>query len=234
VTVDIQQLVVVVPARNEEKTITRCLDALEAAVEQLRRVRATDCPAVTIVVVLDRCVDRTREIVVGRQAVETVASSAGAVGAARALGIETVLATAAARPETIWIANTDADSAVPTDWLCVQLEAAEAGHAVLLGAVRPDQDGLDAEHLTHYLLGHPLRELHRNIHGANLGVRADHYLAAGGFASVVTGEDARLVSAIEELGLEVTSSARGAVLTSSRLHGRAPDGYADVLRAIAG
>lgn len=233
-TADIQQLVVVVPARDEEKTIARCLDALEAAVAQLRRVRGTDCPGVTIVVVLDRCVDATREIVVRRPTVETVVSSAGTVGAARALGIETALAAAVARRENIWIANTDADSAVPTDWLCVQLDAAEAGHGVLLGAVRPDMDGLDAEHLAHYLARHPLRELHRNVHGANLGLRADHYVAAGGFTAVATGEDVRLVAEIEKLRVSVVSSARAAVLTSSRLHGRAPDGYAAVLRAVAG
>jgi hypothetical protein len=234
VTVRIRQLVVVVPARDEEKTMARCLDALEVAVARLRRARTTNCPDVTIVIVLDRCVDDTIRIVARRSAVQVVVSSAGMVGAARALGVETALAAVVATPQSIWIANTDADSAVPADWLCMQLESAEAGHAALIGAVRPDDEGLDTEHRARYLLRHPLREFHRNVHGANLGVRADHYLAAGGFAAVATREDVRLVAEIEKLGLSVASSARAAVLTSSRLHGRAPDGYADVLRAIAG
>ncbi|SKB03043.1 Glycosyl transferase family 2 [Agreia bicolorata] len=230
----IRQLVVVVPARNEEKTIARCLDALEAAVERLRGTRPTDLPDVRIVVVLDRCIDGSAQIVARRSTVDAVVSSAGKVGSARARGIERALAANAVPPENIWIANTDADSAVSADWLCVQLEAAEAGHAILLGAVRPDEDGLEAERLAHYLRRHPLRESHRNVHGANLGVRADHYLAAGGFADVATGEDAALVAALENLGLEAASTARAAVLTSSRLLGRAPDGYSEVLRAIAG
>ncbi|WP_374946781.1 glycosyltransferase [Agreia sp.] len=232
-TTRIRQLVVVVPARDEQKTMARCLDALEAALTQLR-TRTTDCPDVRIIVVLDRCLDDTTDIVARYARVDAVVSSAGRVGAARARGIDTVLAASDVPRHEVWISNTDADSAVPPDWLGVQLEAAEAGHAVLLGAVRPDQEGLDAEQLAHYLLRHPLRESHRNVHGANLGVRADHYIAVGGFAAVATGEDVKLVAAIEALGLSVASTGRAAVLTSSRLLGRAPDGYSDVLRAIAG
>lgn len=230
----IAQLVVVVPARDEEKTIARCLDALEVAATRLRSLRRADCPEVRIVVVLDRCTDGTKDIVARRAQIDVVAISAGKVGVARARGVDRALATSAVPPENMWIANTDADSAVSADWLCVQLEAAEAGNAVLLGAVRPDEEGLEAEQLAHYLRRHPLCESHRNVHGANLGVRADHYLAAGGFAAVATGEDTALVAALEKLGLEAASTARAAVLTSSRLLGRAPDGYAEVLRAVAG
>jgi hypothetical protein len=234
VTGSIRQIVVVVPARDEQKTIARCIDALEQSIAQLRRSRPADRPDVRVVVVLDRCLDDTAGIVVGRQGVDSVVSAAGMVGAARALGVETALATSDVEAHEIWIANTDADSAVPADWLSVQLEAAEAGHAALLGAVRPDQEGLDAAQLAHYLMRHPLRESHRNVHGANLGVRADHYREAGGFTAVATGEDVRLVAALEALGLPVASTGRAAVLTSSRLLGRAPDGYSDVLRAVAG
>jgi glycosyltransferase involved in cell wall biosynthesis len=234
VTTRITQLVVVVPARDEQKSIARCLDSVEAAIAELRRERTSDGLGIRVVVVLDRCVDDTAAIVAGRPGVESVVSTAGRVGAARALGIDSILASSAVPSEETWLANTDADSAVPVDWLLVQLAAAEAGHAALLGAVRPDQEGLDAEQLAHYLLRHPLRECHRNVHGANLGVRADHYLGVGGFAAIPTGEDVRLVAALEAEGVSVASTGRGAVLTSSRLLGRAPDGYAGVLRAIAG
>ena len=230
----IRTIVVVVPARDEQRSIGRCLDALDAAAAALRQARPAEGPDVRILVVLDRCLDDTAEIVAGRSSVESVVSSAGRVGEARALGVERALAAGDAEPNETWIANTDADSAVPLDWLTVQLEAAEAGHAALLGAVRPDEEGLDAEQLAHYLLRHPLRESHRNVHGANLGVRADHYLAVGGFEPVATGEDVSLVASLERLGLSVASTGRAAVLTSSRLLGRAPEGYSDVVRAIAG
>ena len=233
-TTRIRSIVVVVPARDEQSSIARCLDALHNAASTLRQARPADGPEVRVIVVLDRCLDDTAEIVAGRPTVESVVSSAGRVGEARALGVERALAAADAQPHETWIANTDADSAVPADWLTVQLEAAEAGHAALLGAVRPDEEGLDAEQLAHYLRGHPLRESHRNVHGANLGVRADHYLEVGGFEPVATGEDVRLVASLERLGLSVASTGRAAVLTSSRLLGRAPEGYSDVVRAIAG
>lgn len=233
-TIRIRHLVVVIPARDEQRSIGRCLDAVNAAAAALRLARPHDGPEVRVVVVLDRCLDDTADIVAGMSTVESVVSSAGMVGGARALGVERALAAGDVEPHETWIANTDADSAVPMDWLVVQLEAAEAGNAALLGAVRPDDEGLDAEQLAHYLLRHPLHESHRNVHGANLGVRADHYLAVGGFEPVATDEDVRLVASLERLGLSVASTGRAAVLTSSRLLGRAPEGYADVVRAIAG
>jgi hypothetical protein len=234
VTTPIRLIAVVVPARDEEGSLGRCLDALDAAITEVRDAEGPHCPEVRMVVVLDRCVDRTAEIVATRTGVETVVSSAGLVGAARSQGVERVLSSVDVPPESVWIANTDADSAVPHDWLRMQLEAARTGCAAILGAVRPDSEGLDPEQLARYLLRHPLRESHRNVHGANLGVRADHYLSVGGFAPVPTGEDVRLVEQLAARGLEVASTGRAAVVTSSRLVGRAPDGYSDVVRAIAG
>jgi hypothetical protein len=234
VTVPIRLLAVVIPARDEERSLDRCLDALDAAIAALRDAEAADCPEVRIVVVLDRCLDGSAEIVAARTGVEAVVSSAGMVGAARSQGVERVLSSTDVPPENVWIANTDADSAVPHDWLRMQLDAARSGRAAMLGAVRPDSEGLDSERLARYLVRHPLRESHRNVHGANLGVRADHYLSAGGFAAVPTGEDVRLVDELTARGLDVASTGRAAVVTSSRLVGRAPDGYSDVVRAIAG
>jgi hypothetical protein len=40
--------------------------------------------------------------------------------------------------ESTWLANTDADSRVPEDWLVRQLEFADAGWDVVLGSVEPD------------------------------------------------------------------------------------------------
>lgn len=230
----ITTLAVVVPARNEQRTLPRCLSALAAAEIELRRRHGTNAPQLRVVVVLDRCVDDTALVAAQHVGVETVVSLAGMVGAARAQGVEHVLSSTAVPAQQIWLANTDADSRVPSDWLCVQFEAALAGESALLGAVRPDADGLHPEWLADYLHRHPLREDHGNVHGANLGVRADHYLAAGGFPAVATAEDVALVRALELRGLRPRSSALAAVITSSRLLGRAPDGYAEFLREAVG
>ncbi|CAD6003227.1 glycosyltransferase family 2 protein [Agreia sp. COWG] len=232
----IQLLIVVVPARDEERALPRCLDAIDAAIVELRRAGDSEhgsVPHVRVVIVLDRCVDNTRAIAEARAGVETVVSTAGQVGRARALGVEAVLLSTDVAADRIWIANTDADSAVPHDWLRHQLAAAQAGDVALIGAVRPDSEGLDDSRLSSYLADHPLRDDHDNVHGANLGVRADAYLAVGGFASVATGEDVRLVDALVARGLRLRSTSHGAVVTSSRLVGRAPDGYAAALHTSA-
>lgn len=233
----IRLLAVVVPARDEERTLPRCLEAIDDAIAELRRsddgLHATT-PEVRVVVVLDRCVDDTLAIAEARPRVETVISTAGRVGSARAQGVEAVLSSTDVAAEQIWIANTDADSAVPRDWLRHQLAAGHAGDVALVGAVRPDSEGLDESRLCSYLADHPLKDDHDNVHGANLGVRADAYLAVGGFAAVSTGEDVRLVDALVARGLRLRSTSHGAVVTSSRLVGRAPDGYAAALHTVAG
>src|SRR5699024_1711262 len=98
VTIRIRRIVVVVPARDEQRSIGRCLDALDAASAALREARPSDGPEVHVIVVLDRCLDDTAEIVAGRSTVASVVSSAGRVGEARALGVEQALAASEAEP----------------------------------------------------------------------------------------------------------------------------------------
>ena len=72
---------------------------------------------------------------------------------------------------------------------------------------------------------------HPHVHGANLGVRADAYLKAGGWSHVETGEDHDLWSRLTEAGLRRLSSSAITVLTSGRRVGRAPNGFAEALAA---
>jgi hypothetical protein len=72
------------------------------------------------------------------------------------------------------------------------------------------------------------------VYGANLGVRADAYLAVGGFPPVGAGEDAALWRALAAAGLPTASPTSVRVRTSGRLHGRARGGLADLLRARYG
>ena len=126
---------IVVPARNEERRLPRCLAALESAAGALRRSEAS-APRVRIIVVVDGCTDRTREIAAGWAGVDVVVIDAGRVGAARASGIGHLLAAEAAagtEAQQVWIACTDADSAVPTDWLQTQLPLARSGADMVLG-----------------------------------------------------------------------------------------------------
>lgn len=221
---------VIVPARNEQADIGRCLDAIAVATSRLRK-GAGEAVRVRVVVVLDSCTDRT-ETVADRPGVERVVVEAGCVGTARAAGAAFLLA-GAARPEQIWLANTDADSSVPADWLAEMVAAADRGVGVVLGTVIPAV-GLDHRTLRAWHDRHDLREGHRHVHGANFGIRGDVYRSLGGWPALTSGEDEVLAArALACPSVQVVRTAAIPVCTSSRLAGRAPDGFASYLHALA-
>ena len=228
---DIALMLVVVPARNEQQRLPRALAALDVAQSRLR-ARLVRPPGVRVVVVLDRCTDGSAGVVRQWAPVESLSTDDGSVGTARRRGIEHGLSTAEVTAEQIWIACTDADSAVPTDWLITQFEQARAGTEMLLGTVRPDPDDLGERTMARWVGQHRLADGHPHVHGANLGIRADTYLRAGGFPPVAAHEDRLLVETVRRSGGRVVSTGSSPVLTSGRLVGRAPEGFAQHLREL--
>jgi glycosyltransferase involved in cell wall biosynthesis len=234
--VDIDVIGIVVPARNEERRLPRCLAALEAATTGMRAADES-APRVRVIVVVDGSTDGTLEVAQQWPGVEVVHSAAGRVGAARRAGVDHLLraeaeAGAARGLGRVWVANTDADSAVPDDWLSAQLLHARSGVELLLGTVRPDPQELAAGLLAAWRLRHLIADGHSHVHGANLGVRGDIYLAAGGFPDVATHEDVLLSAAVRRAGARVLSTGSNPVLTSGRTTGRAPGGMASYLREL--
>lgn len=227
-----QGILVVIPARDEQERLPACLAAVQAAAAQLTPAS----PPVRVVVVLDSCTDASAEIVRRTSWVDAVSADLGAVGAARALGIERGLAElgAAGGRRWNWIACTDADTLVPTDWLRTHLAAARTGVDLLLGTVRPDEAELAPSVLSRWLGRHQFTDGHPHIHGANMGVRSDTYRRAGGFAPIAEHEDVRLVERVRALGARVMSTGASPVLTSGRLIGRTPGGMAGYLLALGG
>lgn len=223
----INELAVVVPARNERLRIGVALDAILTATTTL----GTTYPqvAVRVVVVLDRCTDGTAERVADYPSVEAVTSNHGMVGAARAQGISHILATTNTAPHALWLACTDADSQVPYNWLLHHYETARSGADVLLGTVRPQLHGTELHTWTER---HTLRDGHPHVHGANLGISAYAYLAAGGFPHVAEHEDQILATNARTLGLRVDSTDNAPVQTSARRTGRTPGGMAGYLRSL--
>jgi glycosyltransferase involved in cell wall biosynthesis len=225
---------VVIPARDEAARIDRCLTAVMASAGSL----AHSCGArigVRIVVVADACTDHTVHLLSRWSSVSTVVCTAGRVGAARAEGARHLLGWFAAEKMPLhrsWIANTDADSVVPTCWLTVHAAAARRGVDLLLGTVRPDPSEIDSRLERRWYARHQLSDGHQHVHGANLGVRADWYLAGGGFPTLESKEDVRLAAAVAAAGGAVERTGSAPVLTSSRLVGRAPSGLAEYLRGL--
>lgn len=226
------RLAVVIPARNEERRLPRCLDAIGQAESELRRTHPSAAPS-RVVVVLDRCTDGSRELMAGWPSVEVVLSDHGQVGAARALGVRRALRSSGELPAPGWIACTDADSAVPTDWLVTHLAQARSGTELLLGLVQPDPAELAPELLRRWTRAHRLTDGHPHVHGANLGISADMYRRAGGFPLVSAHEDVQLTARVRQLGGRVVSTASSPVLTSARTSGRAPAGMAGYLTELA-
>jgi glycosyltransferase involved in cell wall biosynthesis len=226
---------VVVPAANEGALIGACLDALAAARDHAHD--HLDRPiAIGIVVVLDSCVDSTERTVRSRPEVDAVVCRVRQVGAARSLGAQRVLDRVPGPLAQTWIANTDADSRVPSDWITTMLRHADRGAQLVLGTVLPDMSPTSTTY-RRWRGRHMLCDGHPHVHGANLGVRADAYVELGGWPSLATGEDVALVQRAERLErrgeLSIVRTAGIPVVTSARTEGRATHGFAGYLQRLA-
>ncbi|KRD43314.1 hypothetical protein ASE38_03365 [Cellulomonas sp. Root930] len=228
----IEHVVVVVPARDEEQLVGRCLGSLQSARQAARAVRPD--LTVDLVLVLDRCTDGTRSVALGHLDVRLVDLDEGRAGAARAAGVRDALARSTADPARTWVAGTDADSVVPEGWILEHLRLADAGADVVVGTVRPDPTDLSPAQLAAWRTTRVPGRPNGHVHGANLGVRADAYLRAGGFPDLPEHEDVDLVEAVTALGARVVATDDCDVLTSGRLVGRTPGGYAGYLRSRFG
>jgi hypothetical protein len=72
------------------------------------------------------------------------------------------------------------------------------------------------------------------VHGANLGIRGDAYLALGGWPALPTGEDTELARRASSAGhLRIARTAAIPVVTSTRRAGRAPQGFSGYLRDLS-
>jgi len=224
----IRRVAVIVPAANEEAAIGRCLTTVAAARSSL--YRSSLSVRVQILVVLDDCADATGSIAERFADIRPLAIAARNVGAARRAGAAAALR--AGRPSETWLASTDADSEVPADWLTAMMTMARQGAHLVLGTVLPG-DGLDMATRAAWLARHHLRDDHPHVHGANLGIRGDAYLALGGWPPLAAGEDADLAGrAVQASHLRIVRTASIPVVTSPRRAARAPDGFSGYLHAL--
>ena len=230
---------VVVPARNEENHIARCLDSLATALAQLPPGVAH---AVTLV--LDRCEDNTAQNTAATAArhpalrleVVTNRGTCG-VGSLRDLGLRRSLRALGHRPtDEIWLLSTDADSHVTPGWVLDHVRHADRGADAVAGMVELDDPAsLGPNGRARYerlVAGGVLGGAHSHVYAANLGVRADAYLAVGGFPATGSGEDHGLVRRLRAAGHPVVSATDTRVQTSARLVGRATGGLADLLDGL--
>lgn len=223
------QVVVAIPARDEEVLLPGCLRSVMAAVAVLEEARPGI--RVSVVVALDGCTDGSARVV-GAWGVEVVSLGGVGVGAARDAAVECGLESLGGpRGTRTWIACTDADTVVPTVWLLRQVMWAERGIELVVGTAEPvgveGRAALAAWHARHRLV-----EGHEHVHGANLGVRADRWRGAGGFGRHRVGEDVGLVERVRGVTDRWVATDTLRVLTSGRSHSRVDDGFAGYLRTL--
>lgn len=182
---------VIIPVHNEQARLDRCLQSVMLAAEH-----GTLCTElVRIVVVLDNCSDRSRDIA-QRYPVRLIDIGAGSKVTARAAGAAH-LVQAGAR----WLAWTEADARVPDDWLAAQL--AYRVDAVC-GRVDLEPGMLKAVAGQRRRRSIAFDEPRPSVHGANLGISAAAYAEAGGLKA---GQDeVQLIRQIESSGRRIAWS----------------------------
>ncbi|MGK0722557.1 glycosyltransferase [Leucobacter sp. W1478] len=221
----IRHIAVLIPARDEQDRVERCLSSVLAA------KRACPVP-VSITLVADGCRDGTAARALKCGGVDVLEVDCSNVGAARGIAARHALLGVKLPTEEVWLANTDADSVVPENWFTVQLGFAEAGYGIVVGTVRPDPaeypEYLQREWKRTHVKGRP----NGHIHGANLGIRASAYLEVGGYRALPEHEDVDLAARLSHHPRAASDEAE--VITSARLDGRTPGGYAGYLRGLVG
>jgi glycosyltransferase involved in cell wall biosynthesis len=222
---------VVIPARNEEALLPRCLKSVLEACALLPVSVTTD-----VVVACDTSTDLTFEIAkkILAEHGTVLTTEAGAVGHARSLATRMALRRYSGQLRRCWLANTDADCCVPRSWLVDQLLFADQGIETVAGIVDVDSFeehdiGVGVRFRKSYLIHEDGSHLH--VHGANLGIRGDVYLRSGGWKGLTTAEDHDLWDRLLKTAARRTSTNAVKVLTSGRRVGRAPHGFADALAA---
>ena len=124
----IEQILVILPANDEEQHIARTVASLERAIEQTEL-------AVTVVVALDRCTDDTE--LVGRRSVTRAGGATwiwmrcdeGRASSSRQVALEHALVDLGVSEATATVAvlSTDADTVVPSDWISHHVHRLDCG-----------------------------------------------------------------------------------------------------------
>lgn len=237
--------IVVVPARDEQERIGRCIEAL--ACQSVTRDRFET------IVVLDGCRDATGTI--ARRTANALGLPMKLVtmhpgrgpGAARRLGMDEACGRLLSDdcPRGL-IASTDADSRPAHDWLERQLAHAHAGADVVAGNIELDPDEASqlpavvlrgraeeaARRLRRVREADPAAE-HHHFGGASFAVTAETYWRVGGIPPVEALEDAAFAQRLAHHGVPIARAANVIVETSARTRGRAARGLAhDLADAI--
>src|SRR5689334_1986461 len=131
------EVVVVLPAHDEEATIGRTLVSVARALSHARRAGVVT--RATVQVVAHRCRDRTAAVArasLGGGGAVLVDDASTRVGRVRDLGVRLALARLGGDGGT-WVLSTDADTTVPRTWVVDVLDAARRHRADAVVGLAP-------------------------------------------------------------------------------------------------
>lgn len=236
---------VVVPAKDEEELVGRCLHALA-------RQTGVAAHGYEVILVLDGCRDATRSEALAAAArhpglrLHLLAGAGAGVGQARRIGMDAAHARLCGMGRSHGlIACTDADSVVDSRWLGVQLALVASGATAIGGridilpedlaqlsrrALQTRKRSAARRHLLAASTGNGTAE-HGYFSGASMSLTTALYGDIGGLEPLVAFEDESLERALTERGVNIVRSNRVRVRTSGRVSGRAPRGLAHDLAA---
>lgn len=244
---------IAIPARDEAGSIGGCLAAIEVAAARA----APWLASLTVVVSANNCSDDTAAVAAAFPAARITLQvhsvhldpAEAHAGGARRAALE-----CAARllPADGILATTDADSTVAHDWLEALLGEFAQGADAVAGAITLDDGerrrlpalaGRDAEWRLAGLLAaledrldprpHDPAPRHIWAWGANLALTLPAYRQVGGLPAVPLAEDRALADRLLCHDLRLRRSTTPLVYTSARVSGRAPGGFADLIRGFA-
>lgn len=247
----IPPIVVAIPARNEADRIGACLAALAAQPAAGSRIAG-------VVLYANNCSDATLATAQAMNLPFTLHAIEAVLPAAHAhIGCARRGATEAARlvlqrlgHDDGIIAGTDADSRVCPGWLAALMAAFAGDVDAVCGEIDLDtpptttlRAAREAEAAYADAVAEAIALLDPLAHdpwpnhiwswGANFAVRAGVLAAAGGSPMVDLAEDRALHAALLAQDARVRHSRAVRVQTSARKEGRAPGGFADLLRLYA-
>lgn len=233
-------LLVTVPAHDEEDLVAACLESVAAAAGRAMASGHVLSPLIALAAhrCSDETADRAREVMADcpvpfRLMPDSTSTTVGEVRArlVERASVRHLLA------DTGWLFTTDADSVVPIDWITATLDRLRSSGAVAAaGMVEVTGWTASPAARRRYLRivdGGLGEHGHSHVYGANLAVRRDAYRAVGGFRPVTHGEDQDLVDRLRSNGFPVISTLTPMVRTSGRMPGRAAHGLGRLLADLA-
>lgn len=231
-------IAICIPARDEAGRLPQLFAAID-------RLQVPAGSRITLCLLLDGCSDASLSLATAyrstaRHRVVTDTAERAAPNAGRARDAAMRLGMAAVGQGDAILLSSDADSVPAPDW--IRTMAGALAHAdvvagdVVRGGNHPDQDRIERHYARLFALRRQVDPVpweatvvHHHASGANMGLRAATYVAAGGFLPLASGEDARFVDDAARAGLRVRRDAASIVHTSDRRAGRVHGGLATML-----